>query len=302
MDDPLDSREYETALDFRTDMGGQVWENVHDATEYLACADYRVDMLPVGPARHRLENELTAFLILATFRHTYEGPQDVWGYPNDAKYYLEDVTDRRARNPHCLKLYQTRRPRALRFRPELRERPLSVGLLDGYSCIEPVEREMFDTMVKHDAAEYRFENSSMEPGDPEEPPTPHPFLYIQAVTHLPSLGRVRAEREAGTTRVMKGLFRHIAAFLPSFGYDEREDRFYAGPGGELPRLLCSRDGRLMADRMIQGLGFSPTYTQDEVGDAKFLLDFRAYNARAVDRETASRMLRAYRYLKPYLGG
>ena len=131
--------------------------------------------------------------------------------------------------------------------------------------------------------------------------TPHPYLLVTRAIHLPSLAFTNEVREHGSGLVLRGLLRHLGGFLEPFGYDESRDRFVPRDGKVLPRILCGRDSRLMADYLIQATGFYPCGTYDRYGFEKFKLDFSEYNAGKLGEEACRAVRRGYRLIKNALG-
>ena len=101
--------------------------------------------------------------------------------------------------------------------------------------------------------------------------------------------------EHGTYVVLAGLIQHLGRFLKPFHYDRKRDRFLP-----LPKLLCSKDDRRMAQALIEETGFSPCHTRDLDGNEKFLLDFAAYNNGDIEEDRTDKMRRAYRILEHHL--
>jgi hypothetical protein len=91
--------------------------------------------------------------------------------------------------------------------------------------------------------------------------------------------------------MIEQLIDHIISWITPFHLDQRRDCFVPrDPGERLPKLICLRDGRGMADRIISNLGFIPTQHRDRLGGMdKYVLDFEWYNDPSLltkdDRET-----------------
>jgi hypothetical protein len=260
-------------LDFRTEGGRQFWKNVCDATWLLdGVESYRDDIL-VGEPRRQMKRNLLAFLALGAFRHTKPGGFTV-------EQALDRVERLMRRNSHILRLYAVGRQRSIIFDRELRKEPLLVGYIDGFSSVIPLASHVLKHFADTDdtppmTTEWERHIVSHNKSKP------HPYLYVRAAVHLPSLAfREKPPTEESTFRLLKGLLRHIGYFLEPFDYDLVEDCFKPRRGGQqLPKLLCARDSRSAAKTMIDGHGFMPCRTRDVDGNPKFLLDFDSYNER-----------------------
>lgn len=265
-------------IDFRSRRGRQVWENVRDATGLLR--DVRLYDGLEGRRKERAKRRLIAFTYMAAFRHEIDPPLS-------GGEFLKIVHTQAQHDGDLFRVAAYDRERTLVFD----DAEVPIGRLNGYTHLMPLTGAAFD----------EFAGSDMPPEElcgghmliDGAVPRPHPHLYVASLVHLPSLRNEPDVRDPEARRVTAQLFEHIGSWITPFDFDGRRDRFVPRRrGDQLPRLLCLRDGRGMADPLIVGTGFRSCHAWDRLGGMeKYILDFGYYNNGSIGDEIGRRHIR-----------
>lgn len=277
-------------VDFRTPSGRQVWENIRDPDAMRCLHNVHSYAALKGWRRERVKRELAAFLYAAAFRHELDTLPAM-------DFFLKTVATHSEIDPDVFRVHTVDRSRRLVFD----DGEVPVGGLNGYTNVVPLTQDAFAAFAETDMApEDLDESHSLVAG---AAPKPHTHLYVASIVHLPSLGGESNATRYEAGRLVLQLIDHVASWITPF-------RLHRGrfkpltEGSPLPKLVCLRDHRGMAGKLISRLGFRhQKKSKDRLGGmSKYILDFSWFNdGRRLNRARRQTLRRVHGLLSENAG-